>query len=126
MSAQLTQELGRRQAQVAAERAGYLLNEYGERVLSVRLHEKCEHKEDHWQRKPCGHVWCRMCNGHVHPGTRVALKGPTDVVKCNRKWHKLHEYQYLFRENCAGSARLTTAMKESLGAKRVAPLEDIL
>ena len=62
MSAQLTQQLGRRQAQVSEDRAGYLLSEHGERVLSVRLHEKCDHKEDHWERKPCGHVWCRMCN----------------------------------------------------------------
>jgi hypothetical protein len=75
MSAQLTQEFSRRQAQVSSDRAGYLLNEHGERVLSVRLHEKCEHEEDHWERKTCGHVWCKMCNGHVHPGTRVALKG---------------------------------------------------
>ena len=81
--------------------------------------------EDQWQSKTCGHAWCRMCNGHVHPGTRVVLKGPTDVVKCNRRWHKLYEYQYLFRENCAGSARLTVAMKEALGAKRVAPPEDL-
>ena len=103
-----------------------MVNDQGERVLSVRLHERCEHKEEHWELKTCGHVWCRMCNGHVHPGTRVALKGVTDIVKCNRKWHKLDEYLYLFRENCAGSANLTAAMKAALGARRVAPPEDLL
>ena len=73
-----------------------------ERVLLVRLHEKCEHEEEHWEPKTCGHVWCRMCNGHVYPGTRAALKGVTNIVKCNRKWHKLDEYLFLSRENCAG------------------------
>ena len=96
ISAQLTQEFGRRQAQASSDRAGCLLNEHGEKVLSVRLHEKCDHKADHWERKTCGHVWCKMCNGHGHPGTRVALKGVTDIVKCSRKWHKLDEYQYSF------------------------------
>jgi hypothetical protein len=75
MSAQFTQELSRRHSRVSDSRAAYLVNEQGERVLSVRLHDKCEHKEDHWERKTCGHVWCNMCNGHVHPGTRVALRG---------------------------------------------------
>ena len=89
MAAQLTQELSRRHARVSTDRAGYVVNDQGERVLSVRLHERCEHKEEHWERKTCGHVWCRMCNGHVHPGTQVA--GATDIVKCNRKWHKLGE-----------------------------------
>ena len=74
MAAQLTKELSRTQARVSDQRAGYVLDEHGERVLSVRLHERCDHNEDHWIRKPCGHAWCRMCNGYVHPGTRVALK----------------------------------------------------
>ena len=73
-----------------------------------------------------GHAWCKMCGGFVHPGTKVALKGPTDVVKCNRRWHQLGEYKYLFRETCAGSARLTHAMRRALGAERVAPPEDKL
>ena len=102
------------------------MNEHGERILSVRLHDKCEHRDEMWERKPCGHVWCKMCNGHVHPGTRVSLKGLTDVVQCNRKWHRLNEYEFLFVENCAGSARLTHSIKKRLGAERVAPPEDLL
>ena len=47
MAAQLTQELSRRQARVSDNRAGYVVSDQGERVLSVRLHEKCEHKEEH-------------------------------------------------------------------------------
>ena len=43
----LSQELGRTQARASNQRAGYTVNERGERVLSVRLHEKCDHKEDH-------------------------------------------------------------------------------
>ena len=65
-----------------------------------------------------------MCGGFVHPGTRVSLNGPTDVVKCNRKFHKLDEYDYLFRETCAGSGRLTEAVKAAVGSKRVAAPED--
>ena len=125
MAAHLTQELGRAQARASPARAGFVLNEEGERVLSVRLHEKCDHKEEHWDRKKCGHCWCRMCNGFVHPGTRVSLKGPTDVVTCNRKWHQFGEYKYLFRENCAGSARLTQAMRRVLPKGKVAPAEDV-
>ena len=102
------------------------MGESGERALSVRLHEKCEHKEEHWSRKKCGHVWCKMCGGHVHPATRVSLKGAVGVVRNNSNWHKLDHYQYLFRENNAGSARLTKCMKEALGSARVAPPEDIL
>ena len=34
-------------------------------------------------------------------------------------------FQYLFRESCAGSARLTEAMRRALGERRVAPPEDI-
>ena len=49
MAAQLTQELSRRQARASAKRAGYVVNDQGERVLSVRLHEKCDHAEDHWE-----------------------------------------------------------------------------
>ena len=45
MAAQLTQELSRTQARVSDQRAGYILNEHGERVLSVRLHERCDHNE---------------------------------------------------------------------------------
>ena len=102
VSAVLTAELSRSAARKSEEPAGYVVTDHGEKVLSVRLHDKCEHKEDMWERKPCGHCWCKMCNGFVHPGTRVALKGPTDVIKCNRRWHQLKEYKYLFRENCAG------------------------
>ena len=64
VSAVLTDELGQAAAQTAEERAGYLVNEHGERILSVRLQDKCERKEEMWERKPCGHVWCKMCNGH--------------------------------------------------------------
>ena len=67
-----------------------------------------------------------ICNGFVHPVARVGLKGPNDIIKCNRNWHRLGSYTYLFRENCAGSGRLTTSVQRALGNKRVAPPEDIL
>ena len=94
-------------------------------MLSVRLHQRCDHKEEHWERKKCGHCWCRMCSGHVHPITRVALKGPSDVVRCNRRWHQLKDYRYLFRENCAGTGVLSAAVARAIGASKVAPPEDI-
>ena len=84
VSAVFTAELGRGKAR-KSDGPGYLLDEHGERVLSLRLHDKCSHKEERWERKPCGHCWCKMCNGFVHPATRVALKGLTDVIKCSRK-----------------------------------------
>ena len=74
VSAVLTTELGRAAALNAKEPAGYLLGERGERILSVRLHDKCEHDDKMWERKPCGHVWCKMCNGHVHPGLECHSK----------------------------------------------------
>ena len=85
ISAVYTTEFGRAAALKAEERAGYLVNEHGERILSVRLHDKFERSEEHWERK--------RCNGYVHPGTRVALKGPTDIVRCNRRWHQLDQYE---------------------------------
>ena len=125
VAATMTTSMGRQLARESKDRAGYLFTEHGERVLSVRLHDKCTHKDEHWERRSCGHAWCKMCNGWVHPGTRVALKGPSAIVSCNRQWHKLDEYKYLFRENCAGSKRLTQAMQRELGHKRVAPAEDV-
>ena len=61
----------------------------------------------------------------MHPGTRVSLKGPANVVRNNRLWHKFDEYQFLFRENLAGSTNLTKAVRRALGPKRVAPPEDV-
>ena len=124
VSAVYMSELSRKRAE-REDGPGYVVTEHMERVRSVRLHDKCSHSEEHWQRMACGHCWCRMCNGWVHPGTKVALKGPTDLVKCNRQWHQLDWYAYLFRENCVGSARLSTAFRKAVGAKRVAPPEDL-
>ena len=126
LSAHLSRQFGRQLACGSNARAGVVLGDRGERVLSVRLHDKCEHEQIHWEWKTCGHVWCKMCNGFVHPGSKVSLKGPADVIKCNRKWHVLTDYKHIFRENTAGSGRLTIAMRKALGDDLVAPPEDIL
>ena len=110
---------------LSRERVGAMITPQGERVLSVRLHEKCTHKEEHWERKPCGHAWCKMCKGFVNPLNKVALKGPSDIIRCNRLWHDLSSYAYPFRENHARSARLTQVMVKTLGQSRVAPPEDV-
>ena len=54
ISAVLTRELRRVRAQASDERAGYVIDEHGERVLSVRPHETCDHASDKWEKKNVG------------------------------------------------------------------------
>ena len=122
----MTAELGRSQARQAPDREGYLRGASGEKILSVRVHDQCNHPSQHWEPRSCGHVWCKMCNGFVHPGTKVALKGPVDVIRCNRHFDDFGKYDFLFKECNAGSANLTKTMRKALGKERVAPPEDIL
>ena len=66
-----------------------------------------------------------MCDGFVHPVTRVALTGPGGVIRCNRQWDQFEKYVYLFGEECAGSHRLTDAMVAKVGRDRVREPRDI-
>ena len=117
----LTVEYGRKRARAARERAGYVKGSDGGRMLSVKLHDTCEHGEQHWVRRSCGHCWCKMCSGYVHPGTRVALKGPVGAIRNNRLYRALDRYEFLFKECNAGSANLTRMVSQALGKDRVAP-----
>ena len=99
MSETLTKEVSR--SAVMEGQDGYTLAENGERVLAVRLHEKCSHPQDQWARRPCGHCWCKLCQGWVHLGTQVVLKGAHGVIANNRLWHRFNDYEFLFRETGA-------------------------
>ena len=46
----------------ASEVAGVYEGVDGERVLSVRLNDACDHRESSWEERACGHKWCR----HAH------------------------------------------------------------
>ena len=124
------QQAGARASRASARdsefRESWIFGEDNERALSVRLNEKCPGEAHHkfWKRLACGHVHCAHCDGHVCPNTLVALKGPGPIVKCNRLPKGVEDYDFLFRENYAGSRRLTDAMIKELGKNRVdAPLD---
>ena len=126
LSERLTISLGQRRAKTSPDALGWTLTDDNERVLSVKLHELCAHDPAKRLSKACGHQWCSFCDGWVHPGTGVVLKGAGGVLKCNRLLHDLGRYKYLFRENMAGSARLTQAMQVALrGIGRVAAARDL-
>ena len=127
VSEDMTIELGRRRALLADQPVGWVYNDDNERVLSVKLHDTCPHPLEKLKAKGCGHMWCALCDGWVHPGTRVVLKSVGAVVKNNRKLHDVESYAYLFRENMAGSGRLTRAMQQRLrGLGNVAPPKDVV
>ena len=123
--ADVARQAGAKASRAAARdspaRESWLYDEHNERALSVRLNEKCQGEPHHkfWKRLACGHVFCAHCDGHVCPNTLVALKGPGPIVKCNRLPKGVENYDFLFRENYAGSRRLTDAMIKELGNKRV-------
>ena len=83
-AARLSRETGarlaREKARGSVQPVGWLRGVEGEPALSVRLNQKCEHPETQWTRRPCGHAHCRMCDGFVHPVSRVALSGPGPVI----------------------------------------------
>ena len=108
-------------ARDSGEREGWIRDEENERALSVRLNEKCagEAHQKFWKRLACGHVHCAHCDGHVCPTTLNALKGPGPIVKCNRLPKGTGDYEHLFRENYAGSKRLTEAMIHELPKGKV-------
>ena len=64
---------------------GTFLGENEERVLVVKLHDKCTCSTEAWEDKSCGHPFCTVCGGHVHPISRVLVKGAQATVSCNRK-----------------------------------------
>ena len=102
---------------VKSDTACHFSSKGGERILTVRLTAKCDHDLNQWKPKACGHVFCPLCDGFVHPATRVALQGPGPIIKCNRKPKK--DYKYFFRETFSGSENLTRACIYRFGAKRV-------
>ena len=94
-----------------------------EKVMMVKLTSTCSHPPSQWEVRKCGHPWCPMCQGNVHPLSKVVLTGPGPIVGCNRQ--PASSYDYLFREGMAGSENLTTAMRKIFG-KRVEEASDII
>ena len=115
--------LARSEVMTSAKPGGTFTDENNERVLVVRLHDKCGCAEEAWEKRDCGHPYCTICAGHVHPVTRVTLKGAEPTVSCNRV--RQSEYEFVFREAFAGSEHLTKAMKTKFG-RRVEEATDII
>ena len=62
-----------------------------------------------------------MCGGYAYQG---GLKGPTGIVKCNRLWHDLANYEFHFRESNSTTGILAKVVRRAAGALvRVAPSE---
>ena len=108
----------RAKADLAREDAGVYQGPDGAQVLSVRLNDVCQHSEESWVRKACGHTWCERCAGYVNPKNRVALTSAGPIITCNRVPKPRTGYKYWFREHNAGTANLTSIMKKAFGTKR--------
>ena len=115
------QSQSRSMAASASAPAGLYKGLDGEQVLSVRLSDYCDHPEEQWSTKSCGHVWCALCAGYVDSRTRVALRSPGPIITCNRKPRPFSDYSFHFREHNAGSCRLTSAVARKVrNSKKVA------
>ena len=108
-------QVARRCARESYSKEGWVTDASGEKALSIRLTEKCpETHEKYCKKLACGHVKCELCDGYVCPQSRIVLKGPGPIVKCNRLPRGFKDYEHLFRETFAGSCRLTEAMDKHL------------
>ena len=76
--------MSRSAAQQPSEQIGMFRSPKGGTVLSVRLNSKCNHHTDNWERASCGHMFCKLCNGHVVPTTRVAQLGSSPIERILR------------------------------------------
>ena len=102
--------IARQNAVDSSEKAGIIQGAKGQRILSVRVSDHCEHDPADYERRPCGHCYCRNCDGFVDPKRKTTLRSPGAVITCNRKPKPWAEYDHLFGENMAGSCALTRAM----------------
>jgi hypothetical protein len=89
---------------------GLVVNSSEEKVMVVNLVDKCPHPIAKMKETGCGHPYCELCDGNVHPISKVVLKSAGPVVTCNRM--PASSYEFIFRENFAGSEHLTTAMRK--------------
>ena len=105
---------------------GLMLDENGDRILSVRSSVRCrpEHQPS-YRKTACGHAWCTVCAGYVDPETRVRFSQPDPTVFCNRRPNPQADYKFLFGEVGVGTPRLTYAMATALGSRKVAKYRDI-
>jgi len=108
---------------VNMETACHFSSKSGERILTMKLTATRDHDLNQWKPKARGHVFCPLCDGFVHPATRVALQGPGPIMKCKPKPKK--GYKHFFRKRFSGSENLTRACIDRFGAKRVEDSLDI-
>ena len=80
------------------EDAGCFRNSGGERVLSIRLADRCPHALETRKTMACGHDWCAVCRGYVHAKTNACVKAAHPVVENNRGWYDLTKYDFYFQE----------------------------
>jgi len=116
-AAEHQQWLARSEFRRSQDREGQWQSSSGETVFTVKLTDVCEHDASSQSLKSCGHAYCSLCDGWVHPGTKVALKGAGPIITCNRK--RKDEYEYYFREGCSGSEVLTRTMQRVFGQAKV-------
>ena len=109
----------RREASNSDKRSGLIQGARGQRILSVRVNDHCEHDQSGYERRPCGHCYCSRCDGFVDPKKRTALRSAGPVITCNRRPRPFADYDHLFAENMAGSCSLTNAMIEDLKAVKL-------
>ena len=60
-------KLARSEVVSSSRPGGTFVGENDERVLVVRLHDKCQCPEEVWEPRDCGHPYCTIRAGHVHP-----------------------------------------------------------
>ena len=120
---EMTAERSRSEWYQSGESKGLFTNSCEEKVMVVNLVDKCPHPVSKMKEVSCGHPYCEICDGNVHPISKVVLKSAGPVITCNRA--PASTYEFVFRENFAGSEHLTTAMRKSFG-KQVDEATDII
>ena len=96
-----------------SESAGWIENTGGEKVLSVKLSDRCNCDSQAWTKTTCGHHFCTLCNGYVCSASRVALKGAGPIIECNRK--PMKDYEQMFMEHAPkGGTYLTKIFNEAI------------
>ena len=91
-------EQSRSEWQNSGESKDVFTNSHEEKVMVVNLVDKCPHAIPKMKENACGHPYCEICDGNVHPVTSVVLKSAGPVVTCNRM--PASTYEFVFREIC--------------------------
>ena len=121
-------QLARASAYYGDKPRSWYRSEDGEKVLHVRTHHRCMHNRlsrDDWEKRACGHVWCKVCQGFVDPEGRQALVGPGPIIACNRKPRGFEDYETVFCEVGHPLVGLTASVRRAVAPFRAAPAVDV-